>query len=175
MITYGKMPWSFIKFSQLILEGKYRDQFKEFVCVYWGLKGQKQYSTQQYRLYLSLSLFSSFTSFSGPVCFFSWGLTRLHFQGKNILWESFSGSRIRWNEVQTMVGAQTKFSSDLWVYMFFSLFHSVHSGMLWQTSCPTPAQVRQAKVVLTIKTDNVTSCTRVDSHQQFWAVQGQMG
>lgn len=32
---------------------------------------------------------SSFASFSGPVCFFSWALNRLHFHGKNILWESF--------------------------------------------------------------------------------------
>lgn len=40
---------------------------------------------------------------------------------------------------------------------------------------PQPLHKLDDKVVLTIKTDNVTSCTRVDSHQQFWAVQGQMG
>ena len=42
MITKEKMPWCFIKFSQLILEGiiMYGDQFGEFVCGYiLGLKG----------------------------------------------------------------------------------------------------------------------------------------
>ena len=39
MITKGKMPWSFIKFSQVILKKIYGDQFGEFVCEYWGLKG----------------------------------------------------------------------------------------------------------------------------------------
>ena len=39
MITKGKMPWSFIKFSQVILKKIYGDQFGEFVCGYWGLKG----------------------------------------------------------------------------------------------------------------------------------------
>ena len=40
MITKGKMPWSFIKFSQVILKKIYGDQFGEFVCGYWGLKGK---------------------------------------------------------------------------------------------------------------------------------------
>ena len=39
MITQEKMPWSIIKFSQLILKEMYADQFGEFVCSYWGLKG----------------------------------------------------------------------------------------------------------------------------------------
>ena len=39
MITKEKMPWCFIKFSQLILKGNVWDQFGEFVCGYWGLKG----------------------------------------------------------------------------------------------------------------------------------------
>ena len=39
MITKGKMPWSFIKFSQVILKGNVGDQFGEFVCGHWGLKG----------------------------------------------------------------------------------------------------------------------------------------
>ena len=39
MITKGKMPWSFIKFSQVILKKIYGDQFGEFVCGYCGLKG----------------------------------------------------------------------------------------------------------------------------------------
>ena len=39
MITKEKMPWSFIKFSQLILKKMYGDQFGEFACGYWGLKG----------------------------------------------------------------------------------------------------------------------------------------
>ena len=39
MIIIEKIPWSFIKFSQLIQE-MYGDQFGEFVCGYnWGLKG----------------------------------------------------------------------------------------------------------------------------------------
>ena len=42
MITKEKMPWCFIKFSQLILKGiiMYGDQFGEFVrgCIL-GLKG----------------------------------------------------------------------------------------------------------------------------------------
>ena len=42
MITKGKMPWSFIKFSQVILKKIYGDQFGEFVCGYWGLKGKLQ-------------------------------------------------------------------------------------------------------------------------------------
>ena len=41
MITKGKMPWSFIKFSQVILKKIYGDQFGEFVCGYWGLKGEE--------------------------------------------------------------------------------------------------------------------------------------
>ena len=39
MITKEKMPWSFIKFPQLILKGMYVDHFGEFVPVYLGLKG----------------------------------------------------------------------------------------------------------------------------------------
>ena len=39
MIIIEKIPWSFIKFSQLILKGDVRNQFGEFVCGYWGLKG----------------------------------------------------------------------------------------------------------------------------------------
>ena len=39
MITKEKMLWSAIKFSQLILKEMYEDQFGEFVCGYWGLKG----------------------------------------------------------------------------------------------------------------------------------------
>ena len=39
MITKKKMPWPFIKFSQLILKGNVWDQFGEFACGYWGLKG----------------------------------------------------------------------------------------------------------------------------------------
>ena len=35
------MPWSFIKFSWVILKKIYGDQFGEFVCGYWGLKGLK--------------------------------------------------------------------------------------------------------------------------------------
>ena len=35
----GKMPWSFIKSSRVILKKIYGDQFGEFVCGYWGLKG----------------------------------------------------------------------------------------------------------------------------------------
>ena len=33
------MPWSFMKFSQLILLQKHRDQFGEFESGHWGLKG----------------------------------------------------------------------------------------------------------------------------------------
>ena len=39
MITKGKMLRSFIKFSQVILKKIYGDQFGEFVCGYWDLKG----------------------------------------------------------------------------------------------------------------------------------------
>ena len=39
MIIKEKMPWSFIKFSQLILKKMYGDQFGEFTCGYSGLKG----------------------------------------------------------------------------------------------------------------------------------------
>ena len=39
MIAQEKMPWSFISFSQLIRKEMYGDQFGEFVCGYWGLKG----------------------------------------------------------------------------------------------------------------------------------------
>ena len=39
MITKEKMPSSFINFSQLIRKEMYGDQFGEFVCGYWGLKG----------------------------------------------------------------------------------------------------------------------------------------
>ena len=39
MIAKEKMPWSFINFSQLIRKEMYGDQFGEFVCGYWGLKG----------------------------------------------------------------------------------------------------------------------------------------
>ena len=43
MINKGKMPWSFIKFSQVILKKIYGEQFGEFVCGYWGLiKGLKK-------------------------------------------------------------------------------------------------------------------------------------
>ena len=38
MITKGKMTWSFIKFSQVILKKIHGDQFGEFVCGYCGLK-----------------------------------------------------------------------------------------------------------------------------------------
>ena len=41
MITKGKTPWSFIKFSRVILKKIYGDQFGEFVCGYWGLKGEE--------------------------------------------------------------------------------------------------------------------------------------
>ena len=39
MINKRNMPWSFIKFSQVVLKKIYGDQFGEFVCGYWGLKG----------------------------------------------------------------------------------------------------------------------------------------
>ena len=39
MITKEKMPGYFIKFSQLILKEMYGDQFGEFACGYWSLKG----------------------------------------------------------------------------------------------------------------------------------------
>ena len=40
MITKEKMPWLFIKLSQHILNTVMKgDQFAEFVCGYWGLKG----------------------------------------------------------------------------------------------------------------------------------------
>ena len=39
MITKGKMPWSFIKLTQVILKGNVGDQFGEFVRGHWGLKG----------------------------------------------------------------------------------------------------------------------------------------
>ena len=39
MIAKEKMPSSFINFSQLIRKEMYGDQFGEFVCGYWGLKG----------------------------------------------------------------------------------------------------------------------------------------
>ena len=48
MITKGKMPWSFIKFSQVILKKIYGDQFGEFVCGYWGLKGWGQSVTRAF-------------------------------------------------------------------------------------------------------------------------------
>ena len=35
----NKMMTNFIKFSQLILKKMYGDQFGEFACGYWGLKG----------------------------------------------------------------------------------------------------------------------------------------
>ena len=48
MITKGKMPWSFIKFSQVILKKIYGDKFGEFVCGYWGLKGWGQSVTRTF-------------------------------------------------------------------------------------------------------------------------------
>ena len=39
IITKGKMLSSLIKFFQVILKEIYRDQFGEFVCGYWCLKG----------------------------------------------------------------------------------------------------------------------------------------
>ena len=39
MITEGKMLWSFIKLSQLMLKEKHEYQCGEFVCEYWCLKG----------------------------------------------------------------------------------------------------------------------------------------
>ena len=36
MITKEKIPWSVIKF----LKEMYGDQFGEFVCWYWDLKGE---------------------------------------------------------------------------------------------------------------------------------------
>ena len=39
MITQKNMPWSIIKFFQLILKEMYGDQFREFLYWYWGLKG----------------------------------------------------------------------------------------------------------------------------------------
>ena len=39
MITKEDMLWSFIKFSQLILQGNDGDHMGEFACGYWGLKG----------------------------------------------------------------------------------------------------------------------------------------
>ena len=39
MITKEDMLWSFIKFSQLILQGNDVDHMGEFACGYWGLKG----------------------------------------------------------------------------------------------------------------------------------------
>ena len=38
MITQEKILWSLKKFSQFFKE-MYGDQFGEFVCGYWGLKG----------------------------------------------------------------------------------------------------------------------------------------
>ena len=39
MSIIEKIPRPSIKFSQLILKEMYGDQFGEFVCGYWGLKG----------------------------------------------------------------------------------------------------------------------------------------
>ena len=39
MIIKGKMLWSFITFSLLILKEMHRDQSREFLCGHWGLKG----------------------------------------------------------------------------------------------------------------------------------------
>ena len=39
MIIVEKIPWSFSKFSQLILKGDVWRSVGEFVCRYWGLKG----------------------------------------------------------------------------------------------------------------------------------------
>ena len=49
MITEGEMSWSFIKFSQLILQGMYGDQCVEIksVCRYWNLKGQYRFHQGQ--------------------------------------------------------------------------------------------------------------------------------
>ena len=70
----------------------------------------------------------------------------------------------------------TKFSSDLLgPHVFFPLNFIVFILACFERPLPQPLHKLDDKVVLTIKTDNVTSCTRVDSHQQFWAVQGQMG
>ena len=45
MITEGEMSWSFIKFSQLILQGMYGDQHVEIksACRYWKLMGQYRF------------------------------------------------------------------------------------------------------------------------------------
>ena len=39
MITKEDILWSFIKFSQLILQGNDGGHMGEFACGYWGLKG----------------------------------------------------------------------------------------------------------------------------------------
>ena len=41
MITEGKMLWSVIELSQLLLFfiEMYEDQYGEFICGYWDLKG----------------------------------------------------------------------------------------------------------------------------------------
>ena len=39
MITKEDMLWSFMKFSQLILQGNDGDHMGEFACGYGGLKG----------------------------------------------------------------------------------------------------------------------------------------
>ena len=40
MITKGRLLWSLIKFSKLVLEERYGDQCGEFECGSWGLKGK---------------------------------------------------------------------------------------------------------------------------------------
>ena len=65
MITKEKMPRSVIKFSQqdYFLMEMYGDQFGEFVCGYWGLKGYPH--TYSYTLIFIHSL-------TELVAFFPW-------------------------------------------------------------------------------------------------------
>ena len=58
------------------------------------------------------------------------------------------------------------FQQTFWVYIFFPFF-IVFILACFERPLPQPLHKLDDKVVLTIKTDNVTSCTKVDSHQQY--------
>ena len=69
MITKGKMPWSFIKFSQVILKKIYGDQFGEFVCGYWGLKGQPEIKFDLQHVYCTVCVLIHWKIFNCLVLF----------------------------------------------------------------------------------------------------------
>ena len=100
MIIIEKIPWCLIKFSQLItLKEMYGDQFGEFVCGYWGLKGNvcPHPCYNQCVLYLNFIIKPTVDKRSGsllwPECHGPLEVTKTAFQCSVSLWATILISR----------------------------------------------------------------------------------